>query len=144
MGKGQVKGGGAGLSPKASQAPSGPPGMTLANLRGRPGQVGWGAWGDNRRREEPQEEGLTSWRCQMSLRLRSPPRWAEGGRPGWALSRKGEEGGEAGPLARGCSSLGEQLMGHLAQEPRPGYGSKQMMQTQDGGWGAMRGSVRRV
>ena len=54
-------------------------GMTLANFRGTlsrgPGGLGGSPW----RKEEPQKEGLTSRRGQVSLRLGCPPHWAEGG-----------------------------------------------------------------
>ena len=66
--------------------------------RGKPGPIGvtgndfsqlqrftlsGGIWGSGEkllRGEKPQKEGLTSWFCQMSLRLRSPLR--EGGQDG--------------------------------------------------------------
>lgn len=54
----------------------------------------------------------------MSLRLWSPLLGLERVL-GWAVGRKGEMGGVAGPLAQGTSSLDEQLMGHRLLELRP-------------------------
>lgn len=51
------------------------------------------------------------------------------------MSWKGEKGGVVGPLARGTSSLGEQLMGHLGLELGPGcrrQGPKKMTRAQEG------------